>query len=91
MDPKGFQNHTLDHRSALGPSKNELRKGGWKRRENFSEIQSSLVAKNDVWRYTLCLFHIFAFFEDILKINAKWVPKVDIFDPKTDLWRPSVS
>ena len=33
------------------------------------------MVRNDVWRYTLCLFHTFAIFEKRRKIYAKREPK----------------
>merc|ERR1712110_1196919 len=62
-------------RSAQGPSKNDLREGGWKKHENvmISRCKNGcfLMAWNHVWRYTLRLFHTFAIFEKKKrKINA---------------------
>ena len=62
------------------PSKNGLQKGVRKKRENVMKkrckIRCFLMAQNDVWRYTLRLFHTFGLFEKSKKSMEKGTPKV---------------
>ena len=73
--PKSDKNRTFGPRSAQGPSKNDLRKGVWKKHEKLMKNRCRngwfLMARNHVWRYTLRLFHTFAIFEKSRKIDAK--------------------
>ena len=59
LNPKWLQNRTVEDRSALRPSKNDLWKGVRKKHENSMkkrcENRRSLMAQNHVWRYTLRL------------------------------------
>ena len=79
-DPKSIKNHTFGPRSARGPSKNDIQKGGGKKHEKLMKNQCKnwcfLMARNHVWRYTLRLFHTFALFEKNRKSMPKGRPKV---------------
>ena len=92
--PKWLKKVTFEGRSALGPFKNELCKGGFEKHEhlmkNQCENRCSLMAQNSVWRYTLRLFHTFAVFEKIKELMQQGMPNVVIFGPKADLERSRV-
>ena len=92
LNPKLLQNRTFEPRSALGPSKNGLWEGVWKKHENLMKNQcenrSFLMAQNHVWRYTLRLFHTFAIFEKRWKIYAKRDAKSHHFWSKNRPWAP---
>ena len=59
LNPKWLQNRTVEDRSALRPSKNDLWKGVRKKHENSMKKRCKnrrfLMAQNHVWRYTLRL------------------------------------
>ena len=89
-DPKWLQNRTFEPTSALGPSKNDLWEGGWKKHDIFMKIRcenrSFLMAQNYVWRYTLCLFHTFAIFEKDRKMEPKREAGSHVFSSKNTPW-----
>ena len=53
-----------------------------------AKIERFLMAQNHVWRYTLRLFHTFAIFEKIQKIDAQRDPKSCVFLSKNRSWAP---
>ena len=50
------------------------------------ENRRTLIPQNHVWRYTLRLFNTFVIFKNHRKINAKRVPKSNVFCSQSGPW-----
>ena len=76
---KIMRKSNLRVRSALGPYKNKLWLGGWRKHDNLMKIRcenhSSLIVQNAVWQFS----------KDSYKSMPKGTPKVLLSDPKVEL------
>ena len=85
---------TFEYRRALWPSKNALWEGVWKNMKIAWKIDAKI--EGFWWLRTTFGVILFAYFtllpfsKNIEKSMQKGMPKVVVFDPKTDLGRPRV-